>query len=148
MADKKESSLGLAIFLYFIALIVICIIAYNLYFSLVFINYDITGAIKAAADCESLPEKLWFGYASIYLPLAGNTPACNVIAVAIPVLVILIIAASVNLTKHFVPDEIIDDIDYELDDIEIEIAEITEQQTDITDTTDTTDIQEESTDEA
>lgn len=143
MADKKESSLGLAIFLYFIALIVICIIAYNLYFSLVFINYDITGAIKAAADCKSLPEKLWFGYASIYLPLAGNTPACNVIAVAIPVLVVLVISASINLTKHFVPDEIIDAIDDELCDIEA--AEPTEQQTDTTDTTDT---QEESTDEA
>lgn len=143
MADKKESSLGLAIFLYFIALIVICIIAYNLYFSLVFINYDITGAIKAAADCKSLPEKLWCGYASIYLPLAGNTPACNVIAVAIPVLVALVISASINLTKHFVPDEIIDAIDDELCDIEA--AEPTEQQTDTTDTTDT---QEESTDEA
>lgn len=143
MADKKESSLGLAVFLYFIALIVICIIAYNLYFSLVFINYDITGAIKAAADCKSLPEKLWFGYASIYLPLAGNTPACNVIAVAIPVLVVLVISASINLTKHFVPDEIIDAIDNELCDIEA--AEPTEQQTDTTDTTDT---QEESTDEA
>lgn len=143
MADKKESSLGLAIFLYFIALIVICIIAYNLYFSLVFINYDITGAIKAAADCKSLPEKLWFGYASIYLPLAGNTPACNVIAVAIPVLVVLVISASISLTKHFVPDETIDAIDDELCDIEA--AEPTEQQTDTTDTTDT---QEESTDEA
>ncbi len=143
MADKKENSLGLAIFLYFIALIVICIIAYNLYFSLVFINYDITGTIKAAADCKSLPEKLWFGYASIYLPLAGNTPACNVIAVAIPVLVVLVISASINLTKHFVPDEIIDAIDDELCDIEA--AEPTEQQTDTTDTTDT---QEESTDEA
>lgn len=146
MADKKESSLGLAIFLYFIALIVICVIAYNLYFSLVFINYDITGDIKTPADCKSLPETLWFGYASLYLPLAGNTPACNVVAVAIPVLVILVIAASINLTKHFVPDEIIDDIDDELDDIEA--AEITEQQTDTTDTTDTTDQQEESTDEA
>lgn len=143
MADKKENSLGLAIFLYFIALIVICIIAYNLYFSLVFINYDITGTIKTAADCKSLPEKLWFGYASIYLPLAGNTPACNVIAVAIPVLVVLVISASINLTKHFVPDEIIDAIDDELCDIEA--AEPTEQQTDTTDTTDT---QEESTDEA
>lgn len=146
MADKKESSLGLAIFLYFIVLIVICVIAYNLYFSLVFINYDITGDIKTPAGCKSLPETLWFGYASLYLPLAGNTPACNVVAVAIPVLVILVIAASINLTKHFVPDEIIDDIDDELDDIEA--AEITEQQTDTTDTTDTTDQQEESTDEA
>lgn len=146
MADKKESSLGLAIFLYFIALIVICVIAYNLYFSLVFINYDITGDIKTPADRKSLPETLWFGYASLYLPLAGNTPACNVVAVAIPVLVILVIAASINLTKYFVPDEIIDDIDDELDDIEA--AEITEQQTDTTDTTDTTDQQEESTDEA
>lgn len=103
--DKKETSLGVAIFLYFIALVVICIIAYNLYFSLVFINYDMTDALLPPDEGASLPEVIWYKYASLYIPLAGNTQACNVIAVAIPVLAILLIAASCCLAKHFAPAE-------------------------------------------
>ncbi len=105
MPDKKESPLGIAIFLYFIALIVICIIAYNLYFSLVFINYDMTGALQPPADGASLPDVIWYNYASLYIPLAGNTQACNVIAVAVPVLAVLLIAASLFTAKHFAPAE-------------------------------------------
>lgn len=102
--DKKETPLGMAIFLYFIALVVICIIAYNLYFSLVFINYDLTDALQPPDEGASLPEVIWYKYASLYIPLAGNTQACNVIAVAVPVLVLLLTAASFYAAKHFVPD--------------------------------------------
>lgn len=102
--DKKETSLGMAIFIYFIALVVICIIAYNLYFSLVFINYDMTDALMPPDEGASLPEIIWYKYASLFIPLAGNTQACSVIAVAVPVLVLLLIAASFCLAKHFAPD--------------------------------------------
>lgn len=111
MADKKETPLGIAIFLYVIALIVIGIIAYNLYYSLVFVNYGVTGTLQEPAADAAIPEKIWYAYASLFFPLAGNTPACNVIAVAVPVLIALLIAASRFLAKHFSPDKPSDETD-------------------------------------
>lgn len=101
MPDKKETPLGVALFLYFVALVLIAVIAYNMYFSLVFINYEFTDVIQQPAENCSVFERLIYLYESLFIPMFGNTKACYVLSVALPVLAIDLIAASVNLSKHF-----------------------------------------------
>ncbi|GEM_PF-4097319 len=101
MLDKKETPLGLALFLYFIAFVLIAVIAYNMYFSLVFINYGLTGVVVKPEAGKSVFDMMLYGYESWFIPFFGNTKAVYVLSVALPILAIDLAAASICLNEHF-----------------------------------------------
>ncbi len=101
MPEKKESSLGIAIFLYVLAVILACIIAYNVIYVSVFRNYGLTQNLAVPTENDSFFYTLAYKYVSLFFPLFGNTGPCAVLSILIPLTVAVTVSASLNLSDYF-----------------------------------------------
>lgn len=101
MPEKKETSLGIAIFLYVIAVVLACILAYNVVYISVFNNYELTQNLTVPTAEDSIFYNIAYKYVSLFFNLFGNTGPCVVISVLFPLDVAVTLAAGANLSDHF-----------------------------------------------